>query len=445
MFTISKSALKHRAESLLAHKDTLTVLGFKIFGILVSYSFMLMATRWYGAAAWGRFAIGFAWLQLLAILGKAGQDMVLMRLLPPLNEARQIYRIAVLRRRSLTIVLATGLLLVLGMAVLASPLTRLFLEEEPSYSGLWQWVALALLPFLLHELQVESLRAAGHHTAYAVGKHIHYFGFSLGVLAISYTYTVSLKEPVLAAFIIGVLISAFTATVFWEALRPRLGEKRPVSDTQSPAWPNLLRMGWPFLLTNSINLLFGYVDTLMVGAYLGETDTGIYNAALKISAVSGLAMIAAHGVQARRFSLYHHQGDYDSLEADARRTTRWTFFISVPIAAAFWGFPETFLTLLDPIFVRGASSLRYLVLGNIISIGCGSIMLLLQMTGKELKARNLMFMGAILNFVLNMLLIPLMGIGGAALASASALAIVNVLGIWLAARQLGVRIHLGAR
>lgn len=436
----NKLALKNYISAYVEKKDLYTVVGLKAGGILVSYIFMLAATSWYGADAWGRFTIGFACLQLIGILGKAGQDMVLINLLPPLHKGGDFHAIRVIRIKSLAFILLLGVILTFLLLTLKSPLNKLFFEKANG-NALWYWVAAALIPFLVHEFQIESLRAMGHNILYALGKHLHYFGFGVVTLFICFKFA-NLDEPVLGAFTIGLIVSMIVATLFWSMFRPQPAyNHNPVSGS-SPAWRTLLHMGWPFMVTSSITLLFGYIDTLMVGAYLGDAATGVYNAAVKISTVTTLSMTAAHTVQARRFSLYYHQGDYNGLEAYAKRITRWTFIFSFPVAIVLWYFPEYFLTVFNQSFARGATALRYLVIGHMISVSCGSVLLLLQFTNQQIAARNLAAIGTTLNLMLNVILIPFAGIQGAALSSMVGIAFINLGGIWLTQRQLGINTFL---
>ena len=68
-----------------------------------------------------------------------------------------------------------------------------------------------------------------------------------------------------------------------------------------------------------------------------------------------------------------------------------------------------------------------LVLGQLVNVGSGSVALLLNMTGYEWDTAKGVGIAAGVNFVLSLLLIPIVGIEGAAMANAVSVAVWNIL------------------
>ncbi len=59
------------------------------------------------------------------------------------------------------------------------------------------------------------------------------------------------------------------------------------------------------------------------------------------------------------------------------------------------------------------------------------------MTGRQVTFMNILFFGAIINVIFNLLLIPLYGINGAALASMISLSSWNLIMVYFAKRDFG--------
>ena len=66
-------------------------------------------------------------------------------------------------------------------------------------------------------------------------------------------------------------------------------------------------------------------------------------------------------------------------------------------------------------------ALLILAFSQVINAMSGSVGIILNMTGKEKVFRNILFFALAINIVLNLFLIPIYGIEGAAIASASSL------------------------
>ena len=97
---------------------------------------------------------------------------------------------------------------------------------------------------------------------------------------------------------------------------------------------------------------------------------------------------------------------------------------------ALWLFGDAFLLSYQPMLV--------LLVGQIVNVACGSVGFLMMMTGNENRATLVYGVGTVLNILLNLLLIPLLGIIGAALATAMSVAFLNAALLLETRRRLGV-------
>jgi O-antigen/teichoic acid export membrane protein len=89
-------------------------------------------------------------------------------------------------------------------------------------------------------------------------------------------------------------------------------------------------------------------------------------------------------------------------------------------------------------FARGASALALLVGGNLIAVAAGSVGNILNMTGHEGDTVFASGVAALSNLVLNLALIPVLGIRGAAAATALSLVLWNVILVFRVHSRVGV-------
>lgn len=88
-------------------------------------------------------------------------------------------------------------------------------------------------------------------------------------------------------------------------------------------------------------------------------------------------------------------------------------------------------------FLVGMDSLFILLIGQLISVLCGSVLVLLNMTGNQWTVQTILVTAAILNIMLNAILIPNLGIEGAAWATTISTIFWNVWGIRAVRKKLG--------
>jgi O-antigen/teichoic acid export membrane protein len=117
----------------------------------------------------------------------------------------------------------------------------------------------------------------------------------------------------------------------------------------------------------------------------------------------------------------------DELQRLISRSTRGVFAVSVAVAAILIVFAGRILVIFGHDFAAGESALRILCLGQLVNTGTGTVGLVLMMTGHERDAARSVGTGALLGALLNVVLVPLFGLVGAASATAVGVAATNLL------------------
>lgn len=108
--------------------------------------------------------------------------------------------------------------------------------------------------------------------------------------------------------------------------------------------------------------------------------------------------------------------------------TKWVFSVTLPIFLIFIFFPDIVLSFLfGSQYIGAATALQFLALGFFVHTFLGPNGATLTAMGKTKILMWASLSSAVLNVVLNVSLIPLIGITGAAMATASSLALANMI------------------
>jgi len=181
------------------------------------------------------------------------------------------------------------------------------------------------------------------------------------------------------------------------------------------------------LLSSSLALIMGLTDTIMLGMFRTEEEVGIYNIALKLSMITSITLMAINTIAAPKFAEFWGKKDLDGLAKVAQQSTKLIFWTSFPVLILFLFFPKPILGVFGEEFKTGALALIILTIGQFVNAAAGSVGYILNMTGKQKFVQNIIFIGALINIILNYLLIPIFGIIGAALASAVSMIFWNIM------------------
>ncbi|TIO06280.1 lipopolysaccharide biosynthesis protein [Mesorhizobium sp.] len=176
--------------------------------------------------------------------------------------------------------------------------------------------------------------------------------------------------------------------------------------------PIFLVEGFFFLLTNA--------DVLMVGAYMEPNDVAVYFATVKTLALVHFVYFAVKAGVAQRYAQFTH-GEPEKLAAFARETVSWTFWPSLAMALLLLALGQPMLALFGAEFVAGYPLLFLLVFGVVARAAVGPCESLLTMSGNQNICAAVYAITLAFNIGLNLVLIPLFGLWGAAMATAFAM------------------------
>lgn len=199
----------------------------------------------------------------------------------------------------------------------------------------------------------------------------------------------------------------------------------------------------PMFLVEGFYNLMTNVDILAVGALLDPDRAAIYFATVKTLALVHFVYFAVRAAAANRFSKYHYSGDRIRMEGFLRDTLHWTFWPSLVIGLGLLLIGKPLLALFGPTFTEGYPLLFVFVIGLVIRASVGPAESILTMAGEQRICAVIYVSVFTLNLALNLLLIPVWGITGAAVATSLAF-LAEALALAVIVRsRLGLRSWIG--
>jgi O-antigen/teichoic acid export membrane protein len=231
-----------------------------------------------------------------------------------------------------------------------------------------------------------------------------------------------LDEPhtALTAMVAALAATYLTTVVQFVSIVRRLG-KRYVAGPRKlefalwikAALPIFVIEGFSFLLTNS--------DVIVVGLFLDPESVAIYFAAAKTMALVHFVFFSVKAAAAPRFSALFASGDRIALARFAGETVRWSFWPSLAVGLGVLALGHVLLSLFGPAFTAGHGLMAILFAGILAKALVGPGEVLLTMSGEQRLCAVVYAVALAANIGLNVTLIPLFGVTGAAIATASAM------------------------
>ena len=240
---------------------------------------------------------------------------------------------------------------------------------------------------------------------------------SILVAAVFKAYLI-IQEKAVVYFVLAMVIEALSSCsiILWKYFKHSKRQNEP-SDIKAYPVSSLLKQSWPLIFSATAVAIFMKMDLIMVKVLLGESDAGYYAAAIRLSEVwIFITMAITQSLfpaifNAKKFSITLYES---RLKAMFQLLILLACFIALFIAT-FSG--EVITVLLGEEYLRAEGVLTiYIWILVFIFLNNAAWSWYLNEGLQKLVAIRLMF-GAVLNIIMNAIMIPLMGIEGAAIAT----------------------------
>lgn len=387
-------------------------LVFRLGGTIAGYLFTIFITLKFGANIYGLVALGFSIFLISSVVGKLGLDINILQFFSDDDNDKQsgIFYKSIIKSFVFSSFIALVIYYFRNELVL-----HVFEEPKPQLLPYLPWV-LAAIPFWsVNNICNGYLRAKKKTKTFAFFNNPGRFVFALLAILILYFFT---EDPLITvqAHFFGVLISALLSFLVVAFQIKTFQLKSTVN-----SW-RFLKSALPMMLSSSILILLGWMDTIVMGIYVTDSEIGVYNVALKVAALTSFSLEAINSILAPKIAQNYWKGDEKNYKKLIAFSTKLNFFISSGVVLVIIFASQFLLGMFGDEFVTGTTILFIFCFGQIVNSFSGSVAVILQMIGKQKVFQNFVLAALIINVVATFILTPIYGGVGSAIATVSSLA-----------------------
>jgi len=196
---------------------------------------------------------------------------------------------------------------------------------------------------------------------------------------------------------------------------------------RSPGLPGFARFSIPLGAAELMNAVMQRADVMLLTLFAGPSVTAVYAASEFVTRVVGNARSVFDAVAAPVFSEAVHLGQRDRLRDNLMLMSRWVATAAAPLAVTVVALRHDLLALYGPTFQSGAVALTVLAASHLINatFGLNGYVLIVGGRSRVLLINNIVV--AIANVVTGLILIPRLGMLGAAIAALAGVVLLHVL------------------
>ncbi len=390
--------------------------------------FTIIVARYLSAAGAGVFFFAQILMMIVNLIGRGGMENLLLRHVAAYAAQGNWSALAKLSQMGirLSVGLSAGLSGVIWM--LAPWAATVF--AEPDLTSTLRVIAVSAVPYNLAFLSSELLKGL---KKYASAAFIQNTGIPLlGLLLLFSLKQVNDPVTVAVVYVLACTLIGLLAMLIWHRSLPR------GLDAQEQPQVQLIAASLPFFWISLAILLLSSIDVLVLGYSAASSSVGIYSVAVRTAGLISVAATVVSSVVAPRFAALYAQGEHSALASLGRTATLIATVVSIPLVVLFVVWPRQVLGLFGHEFVGGVLPFIILVVGHLVNTVTGLVGNLLLMSGHEKVVRNCFFGAALLGGALSLVLIPALGMLGAALTSALTMTTVNLVLSIIVYRKLSI-------
>ena len=431
-----KAILTERSDSRLAQLVAGKVFLVRVASAMLALVSQVLLARWMGSFEFGIYIYVWTWVLMIGALSDMGLSSAARRFIPEYVELKAFDKLrgflAGSRWLAFGIATAIGIVGAIGVMWLAPHLDSFaviplllacvtipiygLVQTQAGIAQSYDWPNLALMPFYIwRQLAITVLMGAAY-----------FFGA---------------PTDAVTAMIIAVVTTWAVTIGQLFVLNRRLKDKVPAGPKryEVKTW---LATSMPIFVVEGFYLLLTYVDILALEHFRTPGEVAVYYAGARLLAIVAFVYFAIAGATTHKFTEYHVAGDKARLASFFAETIRWTFWPSLAACVLILAFGKPLLALFGPDFASGYSVMFILAAGMLARAAVGPAERLLNMLGERKPCAFVYAIAFAINLVLCVLLIPRLGIEGAAVATSTALVAESIMLYVVAKRRLGLHVFI---
>ncbi len=376
---------------------------------------------------------------ILLAVASLGTDTGLARFVQPLESKRRHAELLGVLRTSVTSVTAVAVGISVVLLIAAPALGPLVGLHGPEGTATVRVVAIAVPFAALSDLALALTRALSKMRPTVVLDDMMRSLLQVGLVAVGALIgwgAVGLTSAALLPYVSGAILAGVVAIRMVDNRR-RHWDHQP--DGPAPMAREFWGYTWPRAVARVTQIAVQRLDIVLVALMLDAASAAVYTAATRFVVFGQLAGQAIYRVLQPRFSALIGRNDHDTVRDVFRISTAWTMASSWPIYVGVAAGAPLYMRLFGSGYQgEGISVVVIMAVAMMFGMAAGPLDTLLLMAGHSVASLMIAIVTLAVDAVLCVVLLPTMGIAGAAVAWAAAVIVKNGLSYWQVQRATGL-------
>jgi O-antigen/teichoic acid export membrane protein len=387
-------------------KESIIFFIFKVLNFFSVYVFTWYLSTHLGLGYLGHFTIFYSFIFAIAALSRIGLDILTIKVSAELFSDNRILRLRQFLFISSILIIITAL--IIGTLSFI-PLKFLKLEN------LFFYILPAAILYSLYGFYLNSLRGLGKIFWFSLLQDgflyiCTLFFYFFGKIPINLGFLLSLIVGVFVQLFLlrGYFILFFNFKIFFFFIK------------------RFKQLSLSLYISQLTTVLLNWVDIFLIQFFLGSKEVGIYQILLRLVTLISFILTIINSILAHRLAIFYKQEEFNLLISLLRKANMITTINGIIFLLIYLTFGKEILNIFNIDDFYAYIALIIMSIGQFFNAWTGSVGLFLNMTNFQVYHRNVLIISGLINFILNTILIPTLGLIGASIAFSITMIIWNI-------------------
>lgn len=395
-------------------------------GIFFNFIARVLIARFYTPDDYGLFNLFFTVLSIFAGIGLLGLGTGISRFIGYYKGSGEKHKIKAVEGWGLLIGTVSGISFGILLFFIAPWISPLFSEKNVFVDYIR--IAAVTLPFYVILSSLISVFRGHQRTKerilfYDLGKNVFFLIFSLiaGILAFPFI-------GVIWSMFAAIALMSLSFFAYYVKKQKSLLKNVGLFSFAPSIGKKILLFSLPLVLVDIMYQVMGWADTLMIGYFLTESAVGFYNVARPLSTFISTGLTVTLFIYSPLVAGLYAQNKFKENDIIFTVLTKWICFLTLPLAMVLFFYSnEVISRSFGEEYIPATIPLQILAVVYFTNNFMGPNGATLTSYGKTRFLMTTTSLAAGLNVIVNVMLIPLYGIIGAAIATGISIVSINII------------------
>lgn len=404
--------------------QSLKTMFLRIIGVVTLFGFSLFLTHNYAPKIIGQFDFIRMVLLVLSSICVLGTDQSILYFTGILKSRNEIQTLKAIYKKIVVIIFALCLLMLFVFFVIGQNSINIFFNDKSTYV-LMAKAIIALFFYSITLFNTETIRALDKvYIAELFRNTFKYVSVIFGAIILFYYHQ---EAYLVDTFLIGfVALAIITTIIIFRLFKKQNGDLILSNDTNSFSYSFIAHKSYPMAISSLAIFLMMTFDIVFLKKFKGDETVAYYAIAMKLVSILFMINNSVYISVSLKIAQLYTDNNKKELSKALKQSARMIVALTLPVVLFVCLFSENILYFFGENYTQSKQALLILMVGQLFASFFGVSAIYLNMTGRQSVFQIVLIFAVLLNLILNIILIPMYSMTGAAIAFVSSLLFWNV-------------------